>query len=395
MASFIPIEVANPNIFGNFQAGAQIGRQRKQDRQATERESQLQALLGQAFPQQGQAPNQANQQALSDLQTQFPARALAITRAKREAFDSADQAEQSRIKSVAIGARELQGKSPERQLQMLKVRREQLRQTGKPTNDTDEAIGWLESGQVDLANQEINGMVDMGRELGLLSGDGLTAGQQEFESLTEGLTEGQVDEARLIKLGLSPRAVGSAIQTIAANDLAEVVGDAEAVVAERKKFGDAIGASRAKTIDSGFDRIQKIDSGVRNIDRAISALEGGADTGAVQRFLPAIRSASVELANIQKSMALDVIGAVTFGALSKGELDLAKEVALPDGLNEPQLIKHLQDRRAAQLKLRDYFSDQINFLDQGGTVAGFIREQERGQDSASPQQIGRFTVEAE
>ncbi len=79
-------------------------------------------------------------------------------------------------------------------------------------------------------------------------------------------------------------------------------------------------------------------------------------------FLPSFKAASVELDNIQKSMALDVIGATTFGALSEGELNLAKEVALPTGLDTPQLIDHLNKRKEAQNKLRDYYSEQIQFL---------------------------------
>jgi hypothetical protein len=234
----------------------------------------------------------------------------------------------------------------------------------------------------------------------LSNGGGLTAEQREFADLTKGLAPEQKQQAKMIKLGLSPRAVGSAIQTIADNDLAEVVGDAEATVANRKKFGEATGASRAKMIDDGFERITKIDAGIGNIDRAIDALRGGAKTGAIQQMVPSMRAASVELANIQKSMALDVIGAVTFGALSKGELDLAKEVALPTGLNEPQLIEHLQKRKAAQLKLRDYFQQQIDYLDQGGTVAGFLRQKERSsspqpEQQPSSQTVGRFSVEVE
>ena len=87
------------------------------------------------------------------------------------------------------------------------------------------------------------------------------------------------------------------------------------------------------------------------------------------------------LDNIQGKMALDVIGAVTFGALSQGELDLARNVALPTGLDGPELTKHLQDKKVAQQKLRDYYNEQIQFLDQGGTVAGFMRQKERGQES--------------
>ena len=140
-----------------------------------------------------------------------------------------------------------------------------------------------------------------------------------------------------------------------------MIGDASAKIKQREKFAERTGISRAKAIDKGFESIVKIDAGLRNIDRAIGALDSGAGVGAIQQFLPSIRASSVSLDNIQKRMALDVIGAVTFGALSKGELDLAKEVALPTGLDTPELIQHLRERKAAREKLRNYFNKRIQF----------------------------------
>jgi len=217
---------------------------------------------------------------------------------------------------------------------------------------------------------------------------------------------------KLYRCSLSPRAVGNAIQTISAQGLAEQIGDVKAIIKEREEFGKLTGASRSKSIDAGFETIRKIDQNVINLDRAIAAVEAGAGTGAIERRFPSIKAASVQLDQIQGELALDVVGAVTFGALSEGELNLAKQIALPTGLDGPQLIKHLQDKKSAQQKLRGYFNEQIQFLDQGGSVAGFLRERERNSpvtpeeapDTAgtavvspasgvAPVTIGRFTVE--
>ena len=224
------------------------------------------------------------------------------------------------------------------------------------------------------------------------------AGTKEifWDRMTRGLTQEQVQQATMIELGLSPRAVGSAIQTIAGSGTAEEIGKAEATIAQRKKFGELTGSSRAKAIDNGIERMSKIDLGLNNINRAIGVLEGGAGSGAIQKYLPSFKAASVALDHVQKSMALDVIGAVTFGALSEGELSLAKEVALPTGLDGPELIAHLKERRASQEKLRAYFNEQIQFLDQGGTVAGFMREKERstgGEGGASTGQSFNFDAQ--
>ena len=62
------------------------------------------------------------------------------------------------------------------------------------------------------------------------------------------------------------------------------------------------------------------------------------------------------------------------------------------------LIQHLKERRAAQEKLRAYYQEQVNHLDQGGTVASFLRMKERqqGQTETQPgtqqQNVGRFKV---
>jgi len=210
------------------------------------------------------------------------------------------------------------------------------------------------------------------------------AGQREFEALISDFSPEQKRDARLIKAGLKGRRVSSALQTIAEEGTAEEVADASAIIKEREKFAEMTGASRSKMIDKAFDRVVKIDKGLQNIDRAINVIESGAGTGALEKFLPSFKAASVALDQIQGELALDVIGAVTFGALSEGELRLAKEIALPSGLDGPDLVAHLKERKAAQEKLRSYFQEQIDHLDQGGTVASFLRMKERegGDDSS-------------
>ncbi len=218
----------------------------------------------------------------------------------------------------------------------------------------------------------------------------LPAEQRAFEALLKGLTPEQKTEATMIRLGLSPRAVGSASQTIVDQNITEAIADSEATIKQRVKFAEKTGASRAKAIDSGVLAIRKIDKNLRNLDRAKEAIRGGAGVGAIESKFPSFRAASVALDQIQGELALDVVGATTFGALSKGELDLAKAVALPTNLNSDELIAHLEEKQAAQTKLRDYFNEQIQFLDQGGTVAGFLREKERGTES---QNAGGKTAE--
>ena len=199
-----------------------------------------------------------------------------------------------------------------------------------------------------------------------------------FNDLIKDFSPKEKQEARRVKAGLKGKAMSNALLTAIESGNIDKMKQAAADMKQAEKFGAMTGASRAKAIDKGIESIAKIDIGLGNINDAIQAVNDGAGTGAIEKKFPSLKAASIALDNIQGRMALDVVGAVTFGALSQGELDLAKSVALPTGLEAPELIKYLNDKKSAQQKLRDYYNEQIQFLDQGGTVAGFMRQKERG-----------------
>ena len=77
---------------------------------------------------------------------------------------------------------------------------------------------------------------------------------------------------------------------------------------------------------------------------------------------------------------------ISFCRLLYLELNLAKSIAIPTGLEGPELVQWLNDKKAAQQKLAGYFKEQIDFLDQGGSVAGFLRSKSRGGQPQQPAQ---------
>lgn len=207
----------------------------------------------------------------------------------------------------------------------------------------------------------------------------LSAEASSFNELIKDFSPEEQKTARRVKAGLKGRAMTNAeLSAIESGDI-KSYSDYKIKQKQAEKFAEATGAQRAKLIDKGFETITKIDGSVRNIDRAIAALDKGAGVGVFEKMWPSIAAASVELDNIRNAMALDVVGATTFGALSAGELALAKDVALPTGLDTKELIEYLGKKKAAQQKLRDYYNEQVQFLDQGGTVAGFLRSKEDEQ----------------
>jgi len=142
----------------------------------------------------------------------------------------------------------------------------------------------------------------------------------------------------------------------------------------------------AKTANQAFGSVQSIRSNIGNLKEAVAAIDAGANTGVIASRFPNLTNASIELQNIQSKLGLDVIGAVTFGALSEGELNLALQTALPTQLDPPALKEWLTKRIAAQEKLSDYLTKQATYLSKpGNTQAGWM---EKMQNEAGGNQGG-------
>lgn len=162
-------------------------------------------------------------------------------------------------------------------------------------------------------------------------------------------------------------------------------------VREAEQFGADIqqlrsGARKAGEIGQteaakAFENVGKIRRNISNLDSAIAALDAGATTGVIASKFPNWKASTIELQNIQRQLGLDIIGSVTFGALSEGELSLALETALPLNMNEPQLKDWLIRKKTAQNKLADYITEQARFLSIPGRSLGdwLTQAEKRGQ----------------
>lgn len=191
---------------------------------------------------------------------------------------------------------------------------------------------------------------------------------------------------------------GSRIVTDSAGNKIEGT-DATKAVKEAVKFGIDTQGNRAKSrtsasetikssirkADAAFDRIGPIRSTIQSIDQAVQAIDDGANTGVVQKFLPSVKAASVRLDTLMNQLGLDVVSSTTFGALSEGELRLALETALPTGLEPAELRKWLVDKKAVQEKLVNGLENAVVHLMEGGTISSLVK-QKRGATVDEPQQ---------
>jgi len=135
------------------------------------------------------------------------------------------------------------------------------------------------------------------------------------------------------------------------------------------------GELTAKQVGVAFAEIGKIRKNIGNIDDAIKAIDDGANTGVIASKFPNITTASITLGNIRNQLGLDVIGSVTFGALSEGELNLALDTALPTTLRPQALRQYLTEKKAAQEKLVGYLTKQVSYLNKpGNNLSGWLEQ---------------------
>jgi hypothetical protein len=179
-------------------------------------------------------------------------------------------------------------------------------------------------------------------------------------------------------------------------DGVELVGDARVnAVRAAEEFGADIQGVRAgarisaeggqKAAIKAFEVLEKTRENLGNLDNAIAALDAGATTGVIANKFPNWKASTIELQNIQNRLGLDIIGSVTFGALSEGELSLALQTALPLNMNEKQLRDWLVRKKDSQTKLANYVSDQARFLTvPGRNLADWEREAERKYGAGRP-----------
>ncbi len=187
---------------------------------------------------------------------------------------------------------------------------------------------------------------------------------------------------------------------------AELEGDARAeAIREAEDRGSQLqreraGGRRAATVAvntslSAFDQVGKSRSNIANLEEAKRlVVEEGANTGVIADRLPNWKASTVALDTVKNELGLDVVGSVTFGALSQGELTLALNTALPTNLSEDALVDWIDRKIVAQRKLQDYLYGQAIYLSDGDkTIGDWLRKQrdekeERERIAASRAQAG-------
>ena len=181
---------------------------------------------------------------------------------------------------------------------------------------------------------------------------------------------------------------GGESKVVRAGTNEEITGDeALAAIKEAQDLGVELqtrraGGRRAATVAvntslTAFDQVAKSRSNIANLEEARRLVaEEGANTGFLADNFPNWKGSTIALNTVKNELGLDVVGSVTFGALSQGELTLALNTALPTNLSEDKLVDWIDRKITAQRKLQDYLYGQAIYLADGDkTIGDWLRKQ--------------------
>lgn len=163
-------------------------------------------------------------------------------------------------------------------------------------------------------------------------------------------------------------------------------------IQQARAQGRAIGQFNVKEGQRALDASRGFAKQIPKLQRARKLIvDEGATTGAWKNRLPTFRDATLELQQIQKDLGLDVVGSVTFGALSESELALALQVALPTELSGPPLVEWIDRKLDAMKKYRVESQKLARYLLAGGNFADYVAQYSEPSDQSAPSgQTDRF-----
>ncbi len=114
-------------------------------------------------------------------------------------------------------------------------------------------------------------------------------------------------------------------------------------------------------------------------DEAIAALDSGAGTGAIEKYLPSIKSASIKLDNAKQRLGLKNLQSFK-GSTTERELNISLSTAVPDGLNEAELKSWLQEKKQDQQRVAGILTEAVQFLETG-TLGEWLQQREKPKTS--------------
>ena len=267
--------------------------------------------------------------------------------------------------------------------QLLVDRVGKIEQLGGNSTGTTRLLDIVDKGNTGLATTIVNQELEKAYMIGLLERPPANKGEAVQSASVVG--SGSNTATIITMKNGEQRVINASGQELSGDERSKALAMAAgSTVSQRASIakGEANASKSVAQSQAMFEKLGDIAVNISNYTEAIRLVEvDGADTGPIMRLLPDINANAVKLSNVRKRLGLDVVGSVTFGALSESELDLALSTGMPDNLKPRALVQWLKDKKAAQQKLSDNMTEAAIYLGRdGNTISSFLSSKKAEKD---------------
>lgn len=363
-----------PQVGGNILPAAQALQGLQQRDQEFQSREQLKQLLG-----QGDIEGARQLDPIVVQKFQQNKNALA-----KQEFDQATREDQQDLANHVNRVAKLKAMAPEQRVAFMQQEITQGEQAGLDLTESRNVLDTLVNNS-DQAEDVINKGIELGQITGTLK-----------ELRTDVAKAGVMglDEVKSSKINEDGSATivtkGGELKVLSPDDLErEIIKNANAEginIQQKRAQARGKGKAAAKTGTEAIKQASTLRGNNALLKQVIDEVRDGAETGPLADKLPSFRAETVRLNQLKNKLGLDVVGSVTFGALSEGELKLALNTALPTNLDGPELVEWADNKIEAQEKLAAYLEEQAIFLDKSGNTPAMWLEQQKQKSQAQPDQ---------
>ena len=232
------------------------------------------------------------------------------------------------------------------------------------------------------ADLEERGMKLKEAELGLKAkelsmGGGENAGVQSSNILDDGTV------IQVLKSG-GTRVVDPAGNVLSGQARADAIKAAQnygAEIQSARAGGRTAAAETAKGItkykDTLFDSINNGNRTLNKYEMAIEQIDKGAESGPVMKMLPSLQDSTLLVDTIRKDIGMEIVGSGVLGVNpTDADVELAMEVAIPEGLRPDVLKKEIKRRAQVISDLNNAQREYYRMLDSGMTKGDILKAAE-------------------
>lgn len=372
------------SILSGYQQGMQIQQMQRQ-REMQQQQEQQNAQFREAFQAFATNPNKSITD-YTNLLAIAPQNMVGNVKAMYEAMDEERQGVAKRQAAELISAFKM---DPQRGLEILDTRIEAAKNAGN-MEELQALQAYRKTAEIDP-----EAVVEaVALQAGMAFGG-------EFLKQIPGLSEKRVQGQKVLDDGTTVIVYTDGTTEVRNPAGVALEGEARAqAIRDAQQYGIDVQRERAggrelakisaKEGKLALDGARSAQGNIANLKEARRLVaEEGASTGVLQKYLPTFRDSTLALQDVQRRLGLDVIGSVTFGALSGDELQLALQTGLPTDLSGPALIEYLDRKITAQEKVAREQEKLAEYLLRGGDLGTYLAE------SAAPSPSGGATRTAD